>query len=86
MRLLALAVIAPSLALLPEPAAAQAVQRDPTKVVCKKEPRDGSRVLTRVCKTQSDWDAIAEQSKRSLAETRDQPQMNPTNCGGSRPC
>jgi hypothetical protein len=71
---------------LPAPAVAQVAQVDPAKVVCKKEPRDGSRVLTRVCKTQGEWEAIAEHSKRSLAETRDQPQINPTNCGGSRPC
>jgi hypothetical protein len=86
MRLVLLGFVAPSLALLPTSAAGQAAVPDPSKVVCKKEPRDGSRVLNRVCKTHGEWEAIAEQAKRSIGETRDQPQINPTNCGGSRPC
>jgi hypothetical protein len=86
MRLLFLALAVPALALFPSAATAQVAKPDADKVLCKKEAREGSRVLTRNCKTQAEWEAIAEQAKRSMAETRDQPQINPTNCGGSRPC
>jgi hypothetical protein len=86
MRFLFLASLVPALTGLASAAPAQVAKPDQDKVVCKKEPREGSRVLTRNCKTQAEWDAIAEQAKRSMAETRDQPQINPTNCGGSRPC
>jgi hypothetical protein len=42
---------------------------NPGKVVCKSEMQAGTRVLKRTCMTAGEWDALAENAKRSVGDT-----------------
>ena len=46
--------------------------------VCKTAPGTGSRVANRVCHTKAEWDAIAEENRRSIADQVNRPMANRT--------
>ncbi|MBW8812983.1 MAG: hypothetical protein JF588_06115 [Caulobacterales bacterium] len=59
----------PAAAASPAAAAAPAKAEktsDPNKLVCKKEPVLGSRMPTRTCMTQAEWDARKQDSRDQL--------------------
>jgi hypothetical protein len=43
-------------------------KQDPSKVVCKKQPKTGTRMVDRICHTRAEWDQITEQNRRDAAE------------------
>ncbi len=53
----------------------------PEKLVCKRRARTGTRFMTKTCRTEAQWDAIAEDNRRALKETVDRPQIKA--CGPS---
>lgn len=62
----------PALALKPESDTAA----DPKdRVICKRTQKTGTRFQKEICKTAAQWDALAEQHRRDLAETVDRPQV-----------
>jgi hypothetical protein len=54
--------------------------RDPDKVVCKTVTPTGTRVASRTCKKQSEWDEFARASRDTLNRAQTQAKM--TNMGG----
>lgn len=50
---------------------------DKGKKICKYEQRTGSRFQKRLCRTEEEWEAIAEAAKSGLDEMRRQPQGMP---------
>jgi hypothetical protein len=41
---------------------------NPGKVVCKSEQQNGTRIPKRTCMTAAEWDALAENAKRTMAD------------------
>lgn len=40
------------------------------EVVCKRQKRSDTRFTEKICRTRAQWDEMAEQAKRDLAEQR----------------
>lgn len=54
------------------PAKAEKAKPGPNDVVCKKEPVLGSRMKSRICMTQGEWDARQAQDRQDLDRTQQQ--------------
>lgn len=46
------------------------------RMVCKRTQRTGTRFYDKICKTVGQWEAIAEEHRRGLAEQVNRPQQN----------
>ena len=53
-------------------APSKAEKAKPTDVVCRKEPVLGSRMKSRICMTQAEWDARQQQDRQDLDKTQTQ--------------
>ena len=69
------AALATSFAFLP---AGAAPAKKGSDKICKSAPGTGSRVANRICHTRAEWDAIAEENRRSMAEQVNRPMANRT--------
>jgi hypothetical protein len=58
-------------------APAKAEKPKPTDVVCKKEPVLGSRMKSRICMTQAEWDERQRQDREDLNKTQTQQPLRP---------
>ena len=78
-RLVAIAIagaaipVAPGYASSPDTDAPAVEAND--KMICKRTQRTGTRFYSKICKTVAQWDALAEQHKRDMAETVNRPQV-----------
>lgn len=52
---------------LPAPAQSNA-KADPNQIVCKKQPKIGTRFADKICHTRAEWEQITEENKRAAAE------------------
>lgn len=43
-------------------------KQDPNQLVCKKQPRLGTRFVDKICHTRAEWNQITEESRRAAAE------------------
>jgi hypothetical protein len=71
MKYLTLAFLASSIALMPATAEVpdQATEKqDPSTVICKTDPKPGTRFASKTCKTRAQWDQMAEEHKRAASE------------------
>jgi len=59
------------------PAKAEKAKAGPNDVVCKKEPVLGSRMKSRICMTQAEWDARQQQDREDLNKTQTQQPLQP---------
>jgi hypothetical protein len=46
------------------------------RMVCKRTQKTGTRFYTKICKTWGQWEAMAEEQRRGLAEQVNRPQQN----------
>ena len=74
--LIASAALASCLAIVPAGTATAAPKG--SDKICKSGPGTGSRVANRVCHTRAEWDAIAEENRRSMADQVNRPMANRT--------
>ena len=51
-------------------------QQYSNKVVCRFEANTGSRLQTRICHTNKEWDEIREQNMRDAREMMDRPKIS----------
>ena len=51
-------------------------EKSENKRVCKRVKVTGSRIKERICRTQRDWDHIAEESQETLQRNRDSRSVN----------
>lgn len=54
------------------------------KIVCKHRRQTGTRFTKKVCKTEAEWEAMAENHRAGLKELVDRPQIKvcgPNGCG-----
>jgi len=70
------AALVSSLAIVPAGTATAAPKG--TDKICKTAPGTGSRVANRVCRTRAEWDTIAEETRRSMADQINRPMANRT--------
>lgn len=49
---------------------------DPNRTVCRSEPNPGSRMSTRVCMTQQQWDRNEDASHQLLRDAQDKAGLN----------
>jgi hypothetical protein len=56
---------------------------DGEKVVCRLIQEVHSRIPSRICRTQSEWDNIAKETERDLADSRNK---RTTGCRGTLGC
>ena len=61
----------------PAAAPAKGEQPKPGDMVCKKEPVLGSRMKSRICMTQGEWDARKLQDRQDLDKTQQQQPLSP---------
>jgi|GEM_PF-4110949 len=47
-----------------------AADKDPNRMVCKSQPTPGSRMATRVCATQLQWDRNEEASRQFMRDSQ----------------
>ena len=45
--------------------------KDPDKIVCRNDETTGSRIPTRVCHSQRDWDAMSSDSREKIQDIQD---------------
>lgn len=57
------------------PAVAYGSSSSEDRMVCKRQKKTGTRFETKVCKSASDWEAMAEENRRSAAEMVNRPQI-----------
>ena len=74
--LIASAALASCLAIVPAGTATAAPKG--SDKICKSAPGTGSRVANRICHTRAEWDAIAEETRRSMADQVNRPMANRT--------
>jgi hypothetical protein len=43
-------------------------KQDPNQIICKKQPKEGTRFVDKICHTRAQWDQITEENKRAAAE------------------
>ncbi len=58
-------------------AAAKGDKAKPDDVVCKKEPVLGSRMKSRICMTQREWEERQRQDRQDLDKTQTQQPLQP---------
>lgn len=82
MRGINLLALAATAALLPATPGFAAVASDDSSVdpkdrmVCKRTQKTGTRFYGKICKTVGQWEALAEENRRSLSEQTNRPQQN----------
>ena len=59
------------------PAVANAAQPDPNKIVCRNEKEAHTRIPTRICRTQAEWDQIAAETQADLGKSANQRMLPP---------
>lgn len=80
---LALLASNPALAGNPQSAAADASKKDPDRIVCRSEAMTGSRMHTRVCRTQAQWDDLTDKARDQLDDRLERgSRLDPTNRPG----
>jgi predicted secreted protein len=62
----------PAQATAAAPAKSEKAKPAPNEMVCKKEPVLGSRMKSRICMTQADWDARELQDREDLGKSQRQ--------------
>ena len=75
----------PSSQSTPASAPAKSDKPDPNKVVCRREDQAGSRVQTKRCMTQAQWDGLDEQTRQYFQDAQEHGGLNvakPSSQGG----
>ncbi len=78
----------PPSAQAPAPAKAGKPAKDPDKIVCRREDEVGSRVQTKRCMTQAQWDGLDEQTRQYFQDAQEHGGLNvakPSSQGGGGP-
>ena len=65
---LIVAIMAAGAPVVQLPAQATAAKADPNHIVCKTQPRKGTRFRDKICHTRAEWDQITEENKRAASE------------------
>jgi hypothetical protein len=51
-------------------------KQDPQQRVCKQQKQTGTRFTKSTCRTRAEWEAIAEEARRTAAEAFNKPVIN----------
>jgi len=58
------------------PAKADKSARDPNKIICRREDQVGTRVQTKRCLTQAQWDGLDEQTRQYFQDAQEHGALN----------
>ena len=63
------------LIMAPAAAAGSPAPAPAPKVICRSETNLGSRIPVRVCRTETEWEALARQTQKDLEDSRNDRQL-----------
>jgi hypothetical protein len=67
------------------PAKSDQPAKDPNKIICRREDQVGTRLQTRTCMTQAQWDGLDEQKRQYFQDAQEHGGLNTAKVSSGSP-